>query len=41
MNTHGSDFWWTLSNEELIGKEVLEEWNVNIDDVEKGKVMDA
>ncbi|XP_063223894.1 isoleucine--tRNA ligase, mitochondrial isoform X1 [Bacillus rossius redtenbacheri] len=37
MDTHGPDFWWTLSTEQLVTADWLEEQGVSVDDVEKGQ----
>lgn len=35
---HGTDYWWTLSLEELFPKDVLHKFNLSIDNIEKGQV---
>lgn len=36
MERYGSDYWWELSTEKLIGRELRQE--LNVDDLEKGTV---
>lgn len=39
MERYGTDYWWELSVEKLIGRELRQELNGNnIDDLEKGMV---
>lgn len=38
MERHGIDYWWELSTEKLIGRELRQELNNNIDDLERGTV---
>ncbi|XP_011689136.1 PREDICTED: isoleucine--tRNA ligase, mitochondrial [Wasmannia auropunctata] len=41
MERHGTDYWWELSTEKLIGRELRQELNDNIDDLERGTdIMD-
>lgn len=37
MERYGNDFWWELSTEKLIGRELRQELK-NVDDLEKGTV---
>lgn len=38
VQKHGSDFWWELPVEKLLGKKLIAELNLNSSDYEKGKV---
>lgn len=38
MERYGTDYWWELSTEKLIGRDLRQELNNNIDDLEKGMV---
>ncbi|XP_011881954.1 PREDICTED: isoleucine--tRNA ligase, mitochondrial [Vollenhovia emeryi] len=41
MERHGTDYWWELSTEKLIGRELRQELNDDIDDLERGTdIMD-
>lgn len=35
---YGPDYWWELSTEKLIGRELRQELANNVDDLEKGTV---
>lgn len=37
MEKYGPDFWWSLSKEELIEKDVLKELNLTLNDIEQRK----
>jgi len=38
MERYGTDYWWELSIEKLIGRDLRQELNDNIDDFERGTV---
>lgn len=38
MERHGTDYWWELPIEKLMGRELRQELNDDIGDLEKGTV---
>lgn len=41
MERHGTDYWWELPVEKLLGRDLQQELNCNINDLERGNVCES